>query len=246
MAMFDSYLFTNRGGRTSNEDSIGKRKLSDGELFILADGLGGHSKGEIASSCAVKRLEKAQEPKREESLCDWLKGSFEKANLDILELQKQTGSRMKSTLVALIVRNDTACWAHVGDSRLYHIRDNKLSYITQDHSVAYAKYKSGEITKAQIAKDDDQSSLIRVLGNSSRNQPDVTQSLDVPRYGDGFLLCSDGLWEYLNDEEIVIDFLKTDTAEEWAETLLLRAMERFLPENDNLSLITVRVTKGNR
>ena len=243
MSLIDSFLFTSPGGRAYNEDYISSKKIYNGELFTLADGLGGHCKGEVASSCVVKSLEKIAEPKENESLSDWLKNSFEQANIELLNLQKQSGHRMKSTMVALILTEDTACWAHVGDSRLYHIRDNKLLYVTHDHSVAYAKYKSGEITRAQIAKDDDQSSLIRTLGNSSRNHPDIIQSLDIPKFGDGFLLCSDGLWEYIYDEEITADFLKSHTAKEWAELLLLRAMERFSPENDNLSLITVKIQK---
>lgn len=241
MAIIDSFLFTNTGGRQYNEDAVGRREFLGGELFLLADGLGGHSKGEIASSCVVKCLENEPEPNLNDSISEWLNNSFEKANSELLNLQEQTGSRMKSTLVALALTADTACWAYVGDSRLYHIRNGKLSYISNDHSVAFAKYKAGEITRAQIAKDEDQASLIRTLGNSSRHQPDLVQSLDIPQPGDGFLICSDGLWEYLNDGEVLIDFLKTDNARSWAELLMLRAMERFLPENDNLSLITIRV-----
>ena len=148
---------------------------------------------------------------------------------------------MKSTVAALAVSGGRAAWAKVGDSRVYYLHGRAIEKITEDHSVAYKKYKSGSITRAQIGMDEDQSCLLRVLGNSDRNKPDVGSPDSPIEPGDGFFLCSDGMWEYLLDEEILIDFLKAETAQDWAEQLLLRAMDRIRPKNDNLSLITVMV-----
>lgn len=103
------------------------------------------------------------------------------------------------------------------------------------------KYKSGEITRAQIGTDADQSCLLRALGNPERNQPDCGSAQHPIEPGDGFFLCSDGMWEYILDEEILVDFLKADTAQTWGELLQLRAMERVQSGNDNLSLIAVMV-----
>ena len=87
--------------------------------------------------------------------------------------------------------------------------------------------------------DEDQSRLLRSLGSEERNEPDI-HAADVPlAQGDAFFLCSDGAWEYLMDEEILIDFLKSETAEHWAELMVLRIIERVRGENDNLSLLTV-------
>ena len=146
---------------------------------------------------------------------------------------------MKSTAVTLLIRGNEARWANVGDSRLYHFHKGALSFVTEDHSVAYKKFKAGEITRAQIATDEDQSSLLRSLGNKERHQP-ASGGADLAP-GDGFLLCSDGLWEHLSDGEILIDYLKSDSAEQWAEQLLLRVIARQKPGTDNLSLITVMV-----
>ena len=148
---------------------------------------------------------------------------------------------MKTTVVALSLRGDRAAWAHVGDSRLYYLHDKVIAAYTEDHSVAYKKYLAGEITREQIGFDEDQSSLLRALGNPERNQPVGCTWTQPLTPWDGFLLCSDGFWEYVTDEEILVDYLKADCARAWAELLLIRAMERIGPDNDNLSVITVMV-----
>lgn len=237
----DSFLYTNSGGRAYNEDSIGKKLTENGGVFVLADGLGGHLHGELASKCAVDCLLEAEPDLETETEEEWLIGQLEHANEKILALQAEKSGTMKTTAVVLRVSEDSACWAHVGDSRLYYLHHDEIMSITEDHSVAYKKYKSGEITRAQIGQDPDQSSLLRALGNSERHQADVSRTSEPLQPGDGFLLCSDGVWEYVYDNEVLVDFLKAETAREWAELLLLRLVERIPPDNDNLSLITVLI-----
>ena len=241
MAVYDSFFYTSPGGRDHNEDAVGEKEFPSGRLFLLADGLGGHQRGEMASACVVEAMQNAPEPEKDQPLSQWMVQQISNANQALLALRESTQWRMKSTLVALFLGEKEACWGHVGDSRLYYLHGDQLAAITKDHSVAYAKYKNGEITRGQIGKDEDQSSLLRALGNPERNQPDLGQGEGAPQPGDGFLLCSDGVWEYLYDGEVLVDFLKTETAQEWGELLLLRVMERIQPGNDNLSLITVRV-----
>lgn len=241
MAVYDSFFYTSPGGRERNEDAVGERELPFGRLFLLADGLGGHQRGEMASACVVDAMKGAPQPEDGQELSQWLAQQIQGANQKLLALRESTQWSMKSTLVALLLADGEACWAHVGDSRLYYLHGDSLESVTNDHSVAFAKYKSGEITRGQIGKDEDQSSLLRALGNPERNQPDLGRPREALRRGDGFLLCSDGLWEYLYDQEVLADYLKSETAREWGEMLLLRAMDQMEPGNDNLSLITVRV-----
>ncbi len=236
----DSYTFTNAGGRRYNEDSVGARSYPDGDLFVVADGLGGHLHGEMASACAVKSILESFDWETDPR--DALEKALAQANEDILSMQEEEHAKMKSTAVCLLLRDDQAYWAHVGDSRLYYLHKGEVAAYTADHSVAYKKYLAGEITRTQIATDEDQSSLLRALGNPRRSQCDCGGAWEPLSNGDGFLLCSDGMWEYLRDQEILIDLLKTETAKEWAQMLLLRAMERIEPGNDNLSLITVRIS----
>ena len=236
----DSYLFTNQGGRSYNQDAVGSSEMPEGGIFVVADGLGGHLDGELASQCVVDTI-LDKHPAQGESLTGWLEAQIKQANRKILELQEQRRSNMKSTVAALVVNGTDAAWANVGDSRVYYLHNRAIADITEDHSVAYKKYKSGEITRAQIGTDEDQSCLLRVLGNPDRNQPECRGAWQPIEPGDGFFLCSDGMWEYILDEEILVDFLKADTAQTWAELLQLRAMERIRSGNDNLSLITVKV-----
>ena len=145
---------------------------------------------------------------------------------------------MKSTIVALLLEDNKAVWSHIGDSRLYYIHNGVLEKITEDHSVALKKYLAGEITRDEIASDDDQSVLLRALGGD-RAIP-ATDSCEISK-GDGFMLCSDGVWEHLYDDEVLIDYLKSSSASDWGELLLLRIMQRLSEDSDNLTLITVLV-----
>ena len=177
----------------------------------------------------------------EEHTKEWFEEQIRVANEKILRLQEERYSNMKTTIVALAIDNESASWVHVGDSRLYYLSNRKLEAFTDDHSVAYKKYQMGQITRAQINTDEDQSSLLRTIGGN-RAKPDICILQETGKQlseGDGFLLCSDGVWEYLYDEEIEVDYLKAGSAKEWAELLLLRIMNRIPKDNDNLTLITV-------
>lgn len=240
--IYDSFEFTYIGGRDENQDSLGKKESKTGGIYVVADGLGGHEKGGIASRCAVEVLTNSwnenEAPDKER-----LKQQIGLVNEEILRIQKEENCVTKTTVAVLSVVGDRAVWANTGDSRVYYIHDGGLAGFTADHSVAYMKYKTGEITRAEIAKDEDQSCLLRALGNASRWEPN-TYGADSLCAGDAFLLCSDGFWEYVSDEEILVDYLKAASAKEWARLMLLRAIDRVEPGNDNLSLITVMLNDG--
>lgn len=238
----DYFTYTSKGGRAYNQDAVGVADTNGGAVCVVADGLGGHLHGEMASRCAVDTMLETAPCAAAEQI-SWLEDRIAQANEAIMSLQKQHGN-MKTTIVALTVQENQAAWAHVGDSRLYYLHNRAIEAYTEDHSVAYKKYLAGEITRPQIGTDEDQPSLLRALGNPTRYQP-VCFTPDHPLEAfDGFLLCSDGAWEYLLDEEILVDFLKADCARTWAELLLLRIMERIPEDNDNLSIITVMVNRG--
>ena len=236
----DYYCFTNKGGRSKNEDSIGVREYVNGAVFVVADGLGGHSSGELASACAVDAVLDVFD----EAKCgveEKIMAAAKQANESILELQRENNTTMKSTLAIAALENNRAVIANTGDSRVYYFHNNEISLYTQDHSVAYKKYKAREITRDMLATDEDQSSLLRVLGNVDRYEPDIIPIENELAPGDAFVLCSDGAWEYIKDEEMLIDQHKCNDAKRWAELMLVRAMERINGDNDNLSLITVMI-----
>ena len=237
--VLDSFSYTGKGGRAYNQDSVGISEVPSGAVFVVADGLGGHLHGEMASQCAVDMFSCAADIPADDQK-GWLEEQIGRINRQIISLQEQHGN-MRTTVVALAVQENRAAWAHVGDSRLYYLHDRRIEAVTEDHSVAYKKYLAGEITREEIASDVDQSCLLRALGNPTRSKPDSFEPEHPIAPGDGFLLCSDGFWEYVLDEEILVDYLKADCAQAWAELLLLRVMERIDAGNDNLSVITVLV-----
>ena len=238
MMKISYYAYTNKGGRPNNEDSICCGLQNRRGVFVLADGLGGHSSGEVASGLAAQAIwEGCAGAEILDS--ETLKGQLEEANRLVLEGQKVPGREdMKTTAVALALEGDLAFWAHVGDSRLYRFSDGQLVFATRDHSVTYMKYLGGEISYMDVYHDDDRSSLLRVLGKASC-QPETGQAELKP--GDAFLLCSDGFWEYVYQEEIQADLLKAETPAQCVQLMLLRQIRRTPPGNDNFSVIAVFV-----
>lgn len=238
---FDIYEYTNQGGRAYNEDSIDYVTKASSGVFVVADGLGGHQYGERASGCVCDSIITGWDGDFEGNPAEWLKKRIEFSNANVLKIQQELHATLKSTVVALAIDQGRASWANVGDSRLYFFRDGRISDYTNDHSVAFKKYRAGEITRAQIATDEDQSALLKSIGSDDRNEPEIYDKNLLLQPGDAFLLCSDGVWEYLLDEEIAIDLLKAEDAKEWGELLLVRLMGRIDGKNDNLSLIAIIV-----
>ena len=118
------------------------------------------------------------------------------------------------------------------------VSGGELAEVTKDHSVTYRKYLGGEISYMDVYHDDDRSSLLRAMGNPVCT-PEGGEGPARP--GDAFLLCSDGFWEFVYNEEMLVDCLKSRTPEEWARRMLLRHIRRTPPGNDNFSLIAVFV-----
>lgn len=239
----DVWRYTTSGGRELNEDSSVWEKKGDNACFILGDGLGGHRGGKLASDFVTASMLSAwrSQPTPPNDRAIWLEEKAKAVNAGLLERQKAEHNQMKSTLVCLTLDSGKATWVHAGDSRLYYLHNGELQRLTADHSVTYRKYLSGEITLDAINFDEDRSALLNMMGTIERCRPEsgVLEETLVP--GDGFLLCSDGFWEYLYDTEILVDWLKAENAQEWGRLLLLRVMDRLRPGSDNLTLMTVLV-----
>ena len=229
------------GGRDYNEDSTGCRYNEGGGIFVVADGLGGHSLGEVASECVVNTIVDGYAGLGEDPVAQ-IRLLIKAANDGVLALQAQNNTVMKSTAAVLAIENGRGLIANTGDSRVYYFHDGKIAAYTEDHSVAYKKYKSGEITREQLSTDEDQSRLLRTLGSEDRFEPDIKMLPENICAGDAFLICSDGAWEFVRDDEMLIDLFKSADSKGWAELMLMRLMERVDGTNDNVSVLTVRVT----
>lgn len=237
----DVFLYSNKGGKNQNEDYAGYETTADRSIFAVADGLGGCPHGELASKCAVETLLRGWRDHKTALKCpeEWLREQATSVNDAILKIQEERQCAVKTTLVTLILEGEHAFCANTGDSRLYYIHGRMLEYVTEDHSVAYKKYKAGEIPRYQVGIDEDQSCLLRSLGSKSRFEPDIHTLSSETDSGDAFLLCTDGAWGYLQDEEILFDLLKAKSARQWTELLLLRIMERLRDAADNLTILSV-------
>ena len=236
--ILDYRVYTNIGGRGENQDAVRALVRNGSGLFVVADGLGGHRNGKAAAEATVGAFfngwESGTAPDAEQ-----LRDLVEDANNAILQVQRDQHCSCKSTVVALALERRCAAWAHTGDYRLYSVQEGELLPLTEVHSVAYLKYKTGEITRGQIPQDEDQNVLLRALGGY-KWEP-VTGTADDLAPGDAFLLCSDGFWELVSEQEMLDDRMSSAGADEWAEKMLRRAAEGMSRrrECDNLSVITV-------
>lgn len=235
----DVYEFSSKGGRDYNEDTVASNFDGDCGIFVAADGLGGHMFGELASETAAETIISGWDYAAE-NMSEQLEKRIIEANCRILELQKEKKAIMKTTVAALAINGSRAVWANSGDSRVYFFHKRELVSCTNDHSVAFKKYKAQEITREQIGSDEDQSRLLRTLGSAERYEPEMYAAEVQVLCGDAFLLCTDGAWEFIRDDEILVDLLKARNAKEWTELMLLRLMDRISGNNDNLSLLAVR------
>lgn len=195
--------------RSLNEDNWGWEKLNpDTSVYAVADGMGGHDSGEIASELAVRTL--MREVRRrvegagsfsEEILENCLDESFQSANNAVKEFSERRRSDMGTTLVtALLYRGSMAFVANVGDSRAYLFRDGTLKQISMDHSLVANLVAMGKITAEAARSHPHSNILIRTVGKEWDVEIDVFKQ--VVRSGDRLLLCSDGLWGEVEDQEI--------------------------------------------
>ncbi|MEM6327790.1 MAG: protein phosphatase 2C domain-containing protein [Bacteroidota bacterium] len=233
---------THAGGRATNQDFAGWREADGQTCWVLADGLGGHASGEIASEAAVEGALAAFEahPGTDERT---LLRCLARAQDVVRTLQDGNPdlSTMRTTLVVLVASETEARWAHVGDSRLYAFREGFVDARTTDHSVPQALVEAGEITPAEVRGHPDRNRLLRALGSSDPPRSSVSEAREV-RPGDAFLLCSDGLWELVTEEEMQQTLTEADTPDAW-----LRAMEAILASrasghHDNYTAIATWAT----
>lgn len=217
-------------------------------LFIVADGMGGHEHGQEASQLAIKSLvtyvsgSLHSQQKRTEDLLPLLRESVENANWAVYERNQELRTKMGTTMTVTLVVDTTAYVAHVGDSRcyLYH-HPTGLSQITQDHSVVAALVTAGVIQPEDIYTHPSRNLIYRCLGEKSRVEVETST---VPlAAGDMLLLCSDGLWEMVRDQQIAaILTTSRPTPSDTAHALVQAALAGG--GEDNVSVIVARVSKA--
>lgn len=229
------------GGRPVNQDSTAFVVVRSMGCWVLADGLGGHAAGEVASRAAVEAVVEAFNNTLGIS-GNALRHYVSAAQAAVHEQQRQRHdlSPMKTTITILVASDGLARWVHVGDSRLYVFRNGQILDQTDDHSVPQALVEAGEIKQEDIREHPERNRILRALGKRDEPRPDVGEPLYIGS-GDAFLLCSDGFWEYVLESEMEMDLQAAKNPDEWIESMECRLLERVPPEHDNYSALTVFV-----
>jgi serine/threonine protein phosphatase PrpC len=241
--------------RNHNEDNFAI--MPDFGLFLVADGMGGHASGEVASKMAVDSMQEFFSQTLEDPERTWpykmdrSKGYEENrlitgvklANLRIYETaQRESKKRgMGTTFVAIFAANDGVYVAHVGDSRVYRFRDGKLEALTEDHSLLNDYIKMKRLTAEEIANFPHKNVIVRALG--MKDTVKVDTRFEVPQLGDVYLLCSDGLCGPVKDEQICSIMAEHNEDVKVATAKLIEAAN----ENggpDNVTAVLVKWNQG--
>lgn len=227
--------------RDENQDSIrlpeGYPTLDRGSLYGLADGMGGYTHGQFASHLALEKLfqifyDESNSPEKA------LKRGIDAANLSIMQAtQRMHAGRMGTTLLAAHIDGNRLSVAHVGDSRMYLIRDHTARCLTSDHSVAGDLVRAKVISPQKVRGHAQRSILTKCVGVELFVQPDITQF--TLQDGDCLILCSDGLWGVIEDDEFAQAASEVRAADALSQRLIDMALER--DTDDNASVVVVAV-----
>lgn len=229
--------YTAAGMRHSeNQDNYYMRYGENGGVFIVADGMGGHAAGDVASSTLIKSIKETLESYGENDI----KQAVSIANDAVYEkaVSKKEYAGMGSTLVMCCIEGKKALIAHIGDSRAYVIEKGKIIFITTDHSYVQQLIASGELSENEAKTHQFKNIITRAVGVQKDTEPDITQ-INISE--DSFiLLCSDGVSNVLDDEYIAQTVMENDPAQA-AEKLCRDAKEAG--STDDLTAIVINVGK---
>ncbi len=241
----ESLSFTHPGGRDYNEDSIEEcEAFGVVRLFMLADGAGGQGGGDVASKSAI---EAARAAFLELPLFspDTLRLCMQKADEAICAKQKSESklAHMASTFVALLVNYERgeALVGNLGDSRCYIFRDGRVIFQSYDHSLVQRFVEAGLYPLEKLRDHPRRNVLYASLGANSEQIPPFTTQVSIElQPGDGAMLCSDGVWELLDEDTLAELALSSKTLEEWRDRLQSMVKNSMPSGHDNFSAILVR------
>lgn len=243
-------VMSDKGNIRINNEDIGLFfRIADdndkGSLLIVADGMGGHQAGEVASKMATDIVvEKYFYNSSSSSIEKNLAIAFSSANRSIFELASSSKryKGMGTTCTAIIVLDSRLYYAHVGDSRAYIIKKNGIRQITQDHTYVNELIRTGEISKTEAATHPKRNVLTNAMGTKADLQVDSSMDTEPFEESDRLLLCSDGLYEYLTDEEMA-SILSTNSIMEAANIMIAEAKNRG--GHDNITVIIAEKSEIN-
>lgn len=226
--MIATASYTDTGGRPCNEDTVRLAWQKGGLCLVVADGLGGHGGGGLASAAAAEIICGGWDGQVSEEALTQL---VQQAHRRVLSLQTRACA-MKTTVTALETDGHRAAWAHAGDSRIYHFLNGTLAFQSRDHSASQIAVMLGTITPDQIRFHVDRSRVYRALGQDGELKVESHGEVLAPGHH-AFLLCSDGFWEYVYEEEMAEDLAAAASPEDWLARMRARLAARVPDNNDN-------------
>ncbi len=235
--------------RARNEDSYAL--VEDAGLFVVADGMGGHGNGDIASRIAVAAVldeyrRHPTESQGELAVAERLQSAFAQAHEQIRAAgDRDTSLRgMGTTVIAVVIDEDSAVIGHVGDSRAYALRGGTLKQLTEDHSWVHEQVAAGYLSAAQAREHPFKSVVTRALGGEQDVEVDLRRVRLQP--GDLLFLCSDGLTTMLTDEEIAQLLAEGGEPDAMSSRLVAAANERGGADNITVVLLAIHESSGEQ
>jgi PPM family protein phosphatase len=235
---FSVYQVSRKGGREKNEDRMGYCYTRDSGLFALADGMGGHPEGEVASQLALQTMAAMFQRDAKPTLDDplrFLHDAIIAGHHQLLRYatEKALMDTPRTTIVACVLQGDAAYWAHCGDSRLYLVRDGKLIARTRDHS--YSELQETLAHVVPMGEKFNRNVLFTCLGSPGKPVVDTAGPL-LLHAGDRMLLCSDGLWGSVSDADIAQELAARPISDAVPE-LVERALRHAGAKSDNVTVL---------
>ena len=199
-----TYIQSNIGGRIENQDFYGSTQTKFGELLVVCDGMGGDNGGKYAAKKAVDIIIEEVAKSNETNPDKALQVSILKANSAIWQESNINASLkgMGTTVVALLITPEKVICCHVGDSRMYQLRNSKIIHRTSDHSQVFDLVRLGRITEEQARLSDKSNVITRSLGTKLTLKVEITNNL-IYKIGDRFLLCTDGVWSMIPENQLI-------------------------------------------
>ncbi|MEP6480893.1 MAG: protein phosphatase 2C domain-containing protein [Rhodoglobus sp.] len=228
--------------RSNNQDSAYAGRY----LFVVADGMGGHAGGDVASAIAVKRIAETDRLYTSPNDAEFaLQAALLAANSLLADTVFEHGelTGMGTTVSGLLRVDDQMAIAHIGDSRIYLFRDGELKQISNDHTFVQRLVDSGRITAEEAAVHPRRSVLMRVLGDVDAS-PEIDSTIVQTQPGDRWLICSDGLSSYVSDDKVAAVLASVPTAEAAANRLVKESLDQGAPDNVTVVLVDIDET-GN-
>lgn len=228
--------------RSVNEDAC--LELPDRRLWVVADGMGGHVDGSIASQQVIDSLQDIGAPRNLEDFVAQAKGQLERANMALREraTHSPTACLAGSTVVVLLALDDQVACLWAGDSRAYLYSNEELTLLTRDHKLVDELVRGGLIAREDVASHPDADAITRAVGGGNELQLDVVKR--KVKDNDLFLLCSDGLTKELREKEILQVLLDSHSEESICQLLVKQALEQG--GQDNITVVAIRASKSGQ